>query len=444
MSLTRSNTRLGTGGSNVDIYRLDSASFLPNKLIEGGEKGYTSMIWTERYIEPGEFELKTPFVLRTQKQLPRGALISHRDTLEVMEVETHSISVTTDGVAELTVKGRSLDYFAKNRILEGPYPKKKYKMARSYTAHEAALVLLWNAFVNTTAEDVTRAGPWERDILDTIPNTVVTDSTTIAGSRKKRWLEGGQVGPQLITLLNENKVGFRTIRPISGGTSGKIARITKSAIADDSGVITYTDDTSINALRWDLYNGADRRRQGPSGKEVIFNYDSGHIEDPNYLFSNENYMTMAFVISSSGVKKFYRDRATERNLAGLQRRVLWVDGGEIELKEVPDDKKANESDSEFQARKAAVREENDATREEFKEDLDNTGSGAIEKADEVLLMDGKILPDCPYRYKRDYNLGDKVTMVGQYEFDQTMRVSEYVRTEDRDGDRGFPGLVVTL
>lgn len=427
----------------MDVYRLDKSTFVPNKLIEGGEKGYSSMIWTERYIPAGEFELKTPFVLRTLQELPKGSLLSHRDTLEVMQVETHSIAITGDGYPELTVKGRSLDYFAEHRTLEGPYPKKKYKMARQYAAHEAALVLLWNSFVNVSGEDVTRAGPWERDILDTVPNTVVTDSTTVTGNRKKRWLEGGQVGPQLIALLNENKVGFRTIRPIPGGTSGKIARITKSDVVEDSGAITYTQDDSINNLRWDLYNGKDRRRGGPE-KEVIFNYDSGHLQDPSYLWSIEQYKTMAFVISSSGVKKYYRDRAAEKILAGLDRRVLWVDGGEIELKEIPDEKKPNESDAEFAARKAAIREDNAQTREEFKEDLDNTGSREIEKADEVLMMDAKVAPDCPYVYKRDYDLGDKVTIVGQYEFDETMRVSEYVRTEDRDGDRGFPGLVVAL
>ncbi len=35
-----------------------------------------------------------------------------------------------------------------------------------------------------------------------------------------------------------------------------------------------------------------------------------------------------------------------------------------------------------------------------------------------------------------------VTVLAEYDFSQTMRVSEYIRTEDAEGDRGYPGLVI--
>ncbi len=59
-------------------------------------------------------------------------------------------------------------------------------------------------------------------------------------------------------------------------------------------------------------------------------------------------------------------------------------------------------------------------------------------------MDGQISEESPFKLGRDYYLGDRVTLLGQYDFAQSMRVSEYIRTEDADGDRGYPGLVTSL
>ncbi len=127
----------------MDILRVSRTDFVPNMLIEH----CSSKIWTERYQDPGEFELRTSQISQIRKLLPTMSLVSHRETDEVMMVETHSIGRDSAGYPELTVKGRSLDAFGEHRYLEGPYPGKKYKMARDYTAAEAAIVLLWNCFV---------------------------------------------------------------------------------------------------------------------------------------------------------------------------------------------------------------------------------------------------------------------------------------------------------
>lgn len=423
----------------MEVWRLNKDNFIPDLYIEGGEHGYTSMIWTERYNTDGEFELKTPLVDWTKNNLPEGSLITHRETNETMMVETHSIGRDSDGAAELTVTGRALTAFTNFRHLEGPYPKKKYKMSKLYSTKEAALILLWNSLVNPTTHDVTRAGPWERDILDTVPDSVVTDSTTKSRTPKKRWLTGGQMGPQLNALLVQGNIGFRTIRP----NTGPARRVSVST--DDKGGITYTNDSYIPNLRWDLYDGVDRRYVTGNSTEVIFSYAAGHVDEPSYLWSISNYMTMAFVISGAGVRQYWRDRASEKTLGGLDRRVVWVDGGTIDLADIPsaDDQKDNETDAEFRARVRAVKAQNTADKEEFKDNLDDMGEQNLDKTDKTHIMDGKISPDCPYEYGPDkhYYLGDTVSLLGEYGFNQPMRVAEYVRTDDAEGDRGYPGLV---
>lgn len=423
----------------MDVFRLDRSSYKPDLYVEGGEKGYSSIVWTERYISDSEFEMKTPHVSKTMKDLPEGSLISHRETDEVMMVETHSISKSPEGYPELTIKGVGLSSFVHQRHLEGPYPKKKYKMATTYTTAEAVSLILWNSFVNPSENDVTRKGEWLRDIKDNVPNSVVTDSTTIGGGRKKRWLEGGQVGPQLVELLTTAEIGFRAIRPDSG--PGRVVSVTTS----DKGLISYRNVGSIDSLRWDIYNGVNRQHGNGTNDEVVFNFDAGHLSEDSYLWSIDGYKTMAFVISEGGINKYYRNRASDKLLTGLDRRVVWVDGGELDTKPVPDRRKGESAD-EYADRVDPIRAENAAARIEFAENLEESGEVALDASDRVLMMDAKIMPDCPYSYgvDADYYLGDTVSLLGQYEFDQAMRVAEYVRTEDGEGDRGYPGLVVAL
>lgn len=407
----------------MDLMRVNKTTFMPEKLIEG----YTSLIWTERYFANGEFILISPQISLMRSLLPTKSLVTHLDTREVMMVDSHSIGVDSTGVPTITIKGRSLVTFADHRVVEGPYPKKKYKMARNYTAAEAASVILWNAFVNGSGNDVTRIGDGTTDPLDKVDNTAVTDSTTVDGTRKRRWLTGGQVYPMVLDLLRQNKLGIRTVRPSSG--PGKIVSVT----TDDKGIITKTDTPNISRLRWDIYNGVNRTRSQTANKQVQFHYEGGYMTDTSYLWDLTAYDTLALVVSGVGTKRIYRDRPNDKNLSGLDRRLVWVDAGEPGDPDFPKNATDNEKDN--------IRAQN---RADFLEDLQEKADVELDKHDSIELFDGKIASTAPYKYGVDYYLGDRVTLLAEYNFDQTMRVIEYVRTEDVNGDVGYPTLSMTL
>jgi len=69
------------------------------------------------------------------------------------------------------------------------------------------------------------------------------------------------------------------------------------------------------------------------------------------------------------------------------------------------------------------------------------GKTALKNANRQLLLDSAISANAPYSYGSDYNLGDLVTVMGEYDVMDTMRVNEYVRTQDKDGERAFPTLI---
>jgi Siphovirus ReqiPepy6 Gp37-like protein len=212
-------------------------------------------------------------------------------------------------------------------------------------------------------------------------------------------------------LLILGEIGIRNIRP--NNTTGSIISFDTSRTASRGNVIT-TPTSNISQIRLDVYNGTDRSRLQSSREPVIFHYDAGHIDNPSYLFSTTEYKTMATVSSSIGNVNVYPPSVRQRNAeaTGYNRRVLFVDGGDI-------------GDQDYNT---------------FVNSLVQKALVELKKHSKVRLFDGAISPVSPYEFRKDYFLGDYVTLLARWGFDQTMKVSEYVRTEDAEGDRGYPGL----
>ena len=114
----------------MEVLRLNPTTYLPDSLVEG----YTSMIWTERYLENGEFEMKTPKVSETKALIPENSMLSLLDTQEVMFVETHSIGRDSNGISELTVKGRTFETFLQKLYLQDNSKEAKLLFLEFYTA----------------------------------------------------------------------------------------------------------------------------------------------------------------------------------------------------------------------------------------------------------------------------------------------------------------------
>jgi hypothetical protein len=422
----------------MEVVRLGlpyNSVYTPDALIEG----YSSMIWTERYQEAGEFELKTNKVSETLSLLPEMTLISLRDTWEVMMVETRSIGVDSEGRPELTVTGRSLDAFLEMRHVEAPY-KKRRKLRKAYSATGASAVLLWNSTVNSSGKDVTRAGDYIWTDKDKIPNVAISDSVANLGSNRRWWVREGPLYSQLMNIMARGDLGLRTIRP--NGSSAMIVSI-KTALAE-RGDIVRTWTTDIGALRFDIFDGINRSHTQSTNSEVAFNYHRGDIDQENYLFSIREFRTHCEVMSEVGGSDVTRN-ANQAAYTGLERRVMSWDGGEPEYPDKPEDPGKNATQAEnnqYETDLAAWKNEVAAIKAEFLADNADDALRTLKRARKVSLFTGDITPTAPYEFKTHYNLGDTVSLYGNYNQTEAMVVSEYVRTEDSEGDRGYPGLTL--
>lgn len=447
----------------MEVVRLGeryTSAYEPDELIEG----YSSMIWTERFLTPGEFQLTTPRIDECLALLPEDTLISHLGTGEVMMVENHVIDTDDNGNEVLVVTGRDLKTMLEHRHVESKYQKRR-KMRKNYSAAAGLAVLLYNSFNNDSGKDVTRGdpNPWDDDhakedyswnTVDQLPNVVITDSVPNPGSgvAKRWWLTEGELWAQFEVFMRKYDIGLRTIRP-SGGSSGEIITVKATPLAD-RGEIVRTAGTGITALRLDLYSGLDRSHSQSTNPRVSFSVTQGDLDRAQYLWSHKDYKTLVEVMSGAGVGDQSRN-AAQKAYSGWQRRVGAIDGGAPDIPDEPKRPKDLRKNA-TQAEKSAWHDEIDAWRvkhgkwetrrdnilAEFKEDAQDDAKAYLKAHKAVKMLSGSVSPNTPYQYGVDYGLGDRVTIFGDYGMSEDMIVSEFVRTDDQDGDRGYPGLTL--
>lgn len=440
----------------MDFVRLGpaySTNYVADMLVEG----YNSLIWTERFFGPGEFELKSFDVDGLLAALPEDTLVSHLETREVMRVETIEINDVGEGAdaqPEITIKGRSASAIFEDRWVESNYQKKR-RMRKKYSATSAAGVLLWQAVDNGSGKDVTRGDtdpdteamqndyPWTT--LDRIPNVVITESVAAEGEVRWWQLEEGMLLPQLLKILDNQDLALRTLRPISGLNPGTV--ITVKTALSERGTIVRTYNSDIKGLRFDIYQGQDKTNT------VQFSQLQGHLDKPHYLTSTRDSKSVVEMMSGEiSIGDVYR--TGEEGLTGWRRRTMGFDAGTPEIPdkpERPEDPRSNATRQEkedwrkeidtWRTRMGKWRNKRAAIIADFKEEQIKAARKELRNARRTNMFAGDISTLSPYQYKVHYDLGDKVKLVGDYGKTANMIVSEYVRTEDVNGDRGFPGLV---
>lgn len=441
----------------MDFVRLGpaySTDYMPDILIEG----YNSLAWTERYLDVGDFELKSFDVEGMKAILPENTLVSHLETQHVMIVETHEINMVGEGAdaqPEITIRGRSATTILEHRYVEALYQKKR-RLRRRYSAMGAAAVLIYNAVDNNSGADLTRGDtdpdtelvrnhyPW--NTKDVIPNVVITE--TVAEEGEGRWwkVEKGMLLPQLQRIMGNQDLGIRCLRPILPN-SLKVLSVKRNLV--ERGVLIRELKQNVRGLRFDIYKGVDRT------KDVKFSLLQGHLDDAQHLTSEKDFKTVC-EIASGAVAIADVDRGpVQQAYEGWRRRTTFIDAGTPEIPdppEKPEELNSNATKEERAARERAMdawkikygkwKNKRDAEIEDFVEESRKEARQALKNTRRVKLFTGKASPLAPYSYGIHYNLGDKVEIVDERGRSTDMIITEFIRTEDANGDLGYPGLIL--
>ncbi len=227
---------------------------------------------------------------------------------------------------------------------------------------------------------------------NTIPYMVPL--TFISGGHlARRYItRGSDLYAGMLDLLNKRKYGVKTIRP--GPRSPFSLDPTDLSIA----VLIHTGVNRVN--------------------ELIFSYDTGEIVSADYLWSNKKKKNAAFVCG-----KWVQTQVLTAGEKEYDRRWMFVDAQNID----GDDDTAPTGDH-----LANVLDE-----------MTKKGEEALANQNDISLIKAEP-PKVGIKsvYRVDFDLGDTITVRGNYHESQVMRITEYVEIEDENGEQGYPTLAI--
>lgn len=371
-------------GGMMDVFRFTNPTH-PTLMEQGMMvNGLKSKMWIERFAEAGEFTFVAPATAAMRAKLPIGSFVSHLDTAEIMIVENHEIVDNPNQDSELVITGRGFETFFENRIVGSNKAYPTSGASPEYVMDEA---LSWNQIVTLIQEHITIAGLIDDN--DAVPYVDVISQVIGSGTGSARSLKRGTLYNHMLELLAVDRLGIRIFRPgvwpllPSGGSNTTIA----------------------------VHRGVDRSGQ------IIFSHDTGEIESAGYLWSNKSLKNTAMVIGR-WVETLVTTTATE-----YARRMMLVDASDV--------------DNQFTDAPTGT-------------DLDGVvatmqqrGISALAAQNEVALTRAEVSRNATKAvYRRNFDVGDLITVSGDYNENATMRVSEYVEIEDENGKSSYPTLTV--
>lgn len=368
----------------MDIFRFRNPT-APTKL-EHGEivNGIKSKTWIERYREAGEFSFLANADTGIRDSLPIGSLISHIDSTEVMMVENHEIAETRGSETEIVITGRGLETFFENRIVGSnrTFPTVDAAVDYSLAADET-----WDQVVTMIKDHILAANLIDDD--NALDYVEVLSDVSGAGTIVAREIKRGPLYNGVLELLDVDSLGIRVIRPGPwsplGAASPNIAFL--------------------------IHKGVDR------SSEVMFSYETGEIESADYLWSNRK-MKNAALVTGKWVETWVDTAATK-----YDRRVMHVDASDID--------------------NAYTTAPTGADFTNVVNAMNQRGLDALAAQKDIALTKAEVSEHANRAiYRTDFNVGDLITVHGDYNETSTMRISEYVEIEDENGQSGHPTLTM--
>lgn len=250
-------------------------------------------------------------------------------------------------------------------------------------ATEEAYVQTTSVVSSTTAaRDILRAGlqPGTASANDAITNLLVTTDIAVPDAAMAHVIKRGDVYGRVIELLRLSDAGIRTDRP-------------------------HGAQTTMNVV---IHDGVDRT------DSIIFYAQYEDLEDAKYFWSIKGYKNYAR-LAAHFYTRLYRHRDLGSDLTGLDRRVLYVEADDLE---------------------------GDYTPPTASDVISSRAQTELDAHRKISLIQARISNTARPKFKIDYDVGDLVTVFGEFGTAQAMRVSEHILTVDDKGMRGYPSLSI--
>lgn len=384
---------------------------------------FSSLIWTERYYGDGECQVVVPLKRSLINKLQAGTFLAIDQSPELMIIETFSIEE-----GHIKVDAISISSWLNNRFV------------RNSVKHQK------------TAWKIKNQKPGE--LLWTIVKQMCCKSSTIIGSNNMGLGSAARERELIIPglMLDDYSKAGKNIETTLVPFGPVYDAVRKIAEQYHVGMKIWLKE-SDRSLRFRSYVGANRTsdiKKNPSGKIVRFSPIMDSLANINEIRSRGDYKTLVYSYASSLQMVDTRDDndnpdswLQQDNKPGISRRsssvgkytgfdlraeLLFAD--DIQLKYDFNEDSDSPPEVTFSDRRAQlVRILNGRAEKEMKQH------------EYIRTVDGEIAPTNLYQYGIDYDLGDLIEVQGNTELTEISRVTEYIRTQNAEGETAYPTVV---
>lgn len=365
------------------LYTINSA-WEPDKPIEG----YSSLIWTERFSDMGDFEINAPYNETLLENLDLETNLQYVGSDKIMIVEQIEEYKYGRGAPTLKFMGRSKERILDDRIV--PLLVDTNDIVVTYAGRPDVVVM---TIVNNYCDrDILTPDSNNGDVAHSYPNFTSVNATGGVGSSKTWQIQPGSLYERVKEICAANNMGFK-IQHLAGAAG----------------------------LNFRLYVGEDRTINAVNPSDNTNAVKFG----PKY----DNFSEIRFVRTSKDRKSAVRVQTAVPSGDTIAEFPAPTYGGWVGTATGYSRREAYLAASDIKARAA----------ESIWGPRGERYLGQHNK--NIKLIDGKVkADDGKYVYGIDYNLGDKVLLMYDRGIQLSSRVTEFIWAEDANGSTRYPTL----
>ena len=416
------------------LYVIDRAS----KRIVHIEESYSSLVWTERYQEAGEFVLEIPLDAVNFKMYRRGNYLKFDDSKETMLIESLNVNDEVEDPV-LEISGRSLSSLLERRVNASKFAE----LVESAIVYEGA----YGEIVSSIIDD---------DIINPVLPVYYWRHKNADGT-----FEDGYDYEHPSSNFKDYRMeaaGYRTIDAFSyrNLVSQVSVKKTYSSIVTIYEILTALSKRYVTGFRvlfengnfvLETYKGTDRTSKQKVLSPVIFNPIMDNISYVNYFEDQTKFKNIAFSYTDGPWSPVdenasfsneiyngyswvpYKDEYTDISFLNLNRYELPVDArSSASAKDYEISYSSESSDETGDGAGYASIEKLESAVESVAEEEFDTGDH-----DFIKTSEGSIDPLVRYTFEVDYFLGDMVEISNSYGVVMTALIDEVVKSYDSDG-----------
>lgn len=359
-----------------------------------------SIIWTDRYYAPGDFELVVPLTTANVTKYALNSRLGRSDSKEIMTISKQEIKGD-----KLILTGKSLlNWLAKR------YAGREYDNLQSNDPR-----YLFNNGLNNDL--VGGSGYTQLDIYavkSAISN--LTRNGSLSGS-----------GPSINYNVSKED-----------SLLDQYQRIAKAAAMGIRIYLDSVDDAGVYSLKYDAYFGQDRRITQSTNAAINLSEQNGDIRNVSAVKSNEKTIDLVTVHAIKLLGKtlggtYLGDLETTVSVAQNRALVSLNDTNPIILG----------SDAQFKnILRTDLTEENVTTVSELQDELKKTAFEELDNWETVNLVDFELATPLSIKYGIDYGLGDLITINTNFAGSISSRITEIIYSKDETGEKEYPTIEI--